>query len=56
MNGRQVQSFQNTDNMSGIDMCAATIAKLGREGWEMVGAGSVDERTNHFLYFKRPQE
>jgi len=32
---------------------AAVLARLGEEGWEMVGCGSVFA-AGHFLYFKRP--
>lgn len=31
---------------------AISIAKLGQEGWELVGCGNVDRE--HCLYFKRP--
>ena len=34
---------------------ARIISNLGLEGWEMVGAGIVNERS-HALYFKRPLE
>lgn len=30
------------------------IARLGQDGWEMVGCGTTAEVT-HTLYFKRPQ-
>jgi hypothetical protein len=39
----------------GIHQVAATIAKLGEEGWEMVGCGNVSEGA-HTIYFKRPLE
>lgn len=29
------------------------IAKLGSEGWEMVGSGNTSQGT-HIVYFKRP--
>ena len=35
------------------DEVAAVLARLGEEGWEMVGCGSVFA-AGHFLYFKRP--
>jgi hypothetical protein len=35
------------------DEVAGVLAKLGEEGWEMVGCGSVFA-AGHFLYFKRP--
>ncbi len=35
------------------DEVAYTIAKLGMEGWEMVGGGH-DGQISHILYFKRP--
>ncbi len=38
---------------------AATIARLGDEGWEMVGCGPYQgvsgTRITHGLYFKRPK-
>ena len=34
---------------------AATIAELGKAGWEMVGTGVVTEHY-HSIYFKRPIE
>ena len=37
------------------DALAISIAKLGLEGWEMVGAAVVSEYY-HTLYFKRPVE
>jgi hypothetical protein len=36
------------------DEVAKTIAQLGEQGWEMVGAGSTGEGSFHILYFKRP--
>jgi hypothetical protein len=33
-------------------MVAKTIAELGEEGWEMVGAGNLSGH-RHALYFKR---
>ena len=33
---------------------AKVVANLGCDGWEMVGCGSVNEATLHFIYFKRP--
>ena len=35
------------------DEVAKTIAQLGEQGWEMVGAGNVSDNY-HTLYFKRP--
>lgn len=32
------------------------IAKLGFDGWEMVGMGATHSGQNHTLYFKRPKE
>ena len=35
------------------------IARLGEEGWEMVGQGSLDVRSGtavNALYFKRPRQ
>jgi hypothetical protein len=37
------------------DEVAKTIAQLGEQGWEMVGAGSTVEGSQHVLYFKRPR-
>ena len=37
------------------DALAISIAKLGLEGWEMVGAAVVSEHY-HTLYFKPPVE
>ncbi|MBA3712504.1 MAG: hypothetical protein H0W76_08640 [Pyrinomonadaceae bacterium] len=36
---------------------AKAIAKLGAEGWEMVGGGALDlpQRSTAALYFKRPK-
>ena len=34
------------------DALAKTIARLGDQGWEMVGCGSV--AFGHAIYFKRP--
>jgi hypothetical protein len=34
------------------DAIATTIAKLGDEGWKMVGCGNLDT-TMHSIYFKR---
>jgi hypothetical protein len=34
------------------DAIAITIAKLGEDGWEMVGCGNLDT-TMHSIYFKR---
>ena len=38
------------------DAVAILIAKLGSEGWEMVGTGSAREGSSHCIYFKRLQE
>ncbi|MBI2304537.1 MAG: hypothetical protein HYU86_07305 [Chloroflexi bacterium] len=34
-----------------------TIARLGEEGWEMVGCGTEggDNSSHHVVYFKRPK-
>ena len=37
------------------DVLAKVIAKLGNEGWEMVGTGVVSQNS-HTIYFKRPLE
>ena len=37
------------------DALAKAIFNLGKEGWEMVGTGTVTEHY-HALYFKRPIE
>ena len=34
---------------------ASTIARLGQEGWEMVGMG-VETASYHCIYFRRPIE
>jgi hypothetical protein len=36
----------------GTTMLGTTIARLGLEGWELVGAGPVKDV--HYLYFRRP--
>ena len=37
------------------DRIASTIAKLGFEGWEMIGCGSTGiNGEGHIIYFKRP--
>lgn len=36
-------------------LTAKRIAKLGEEGWELVGTGNTSEGI-HMLYFKRPKE
>ena len=46
-----VQSLDLKGNEA--DEVAYTIAKLGEEGWEMVGCGQ-DGQISHILYFKRP--
>jgi hypothetical protein len=43
------------------DEIARTIARLGEEGWEMVGCGDIGPRPlstgiMHYLYFKRPKQ
>jgi hypothetical protein len=41
------------------DALARQIAKLGDEGWEMVGCGGVnagDYQSHHYIYFKRPKD
>ena len=37
---------------------ATTIARLGEDGWEMTGCGTVgdEHRLVHYLYFKRSKE
>jgi hypothetical protein len=30
------------------------VSKLGRQGWEMIGALSTEELFGHSLFFKRP--
>lgn len=37
-----------------MDAVAQFIARLGDDGWEMVGAGTMTENS-HCLYFKRPK-
>ena len=37
------------------DAIAITIAKLGEDGWEMVGCGNL-EQTMHAIYFKRVKQ
>jgi hypothetical protein len=34
---------------------AKIIVNLGKEGWEMVGCGTVAMGYSHILYFKRPK-
>ncbi len=40
--------------LSEISILAQTVAKLGEEGWEMVGCGNTGD--SHYLYFKRIKE
>lgn len=44
------------DEQGERDRLAVEIARLGNEGWEMTGVGSVGDqsRVAHYLYFKRP--
>jgi hypothetical protein len=37
------------------DALAQVIARLGKDGWEMVGCGNVGD-AQHAIYFKRPIE
>lgn len=36
------------------DAVGQLIARLGDEGWEMIGTGNIDE-VMHCIYFKRPK-
>lgn len=49
---------QKVKGMKEQDVVAGLVAKLGQEGWEMVGAGSGSANIEmfHTLYFKRPIE
>jgi hypothetical protein len=38
------------------DYMAHIIAKLGLEGWEMVGTGTHTDVRSHCIYFRRPIE
>jgi len=46
------------DNATSNAALAKAIARLGDEGWEMVGAGAMDANTKRLdaLYFKRPKQ
>lgn len=45
---------ENYDFNAGREATARAIAKLGGEGWEMVGRESLKDETNrNFIYFKR---
>jgi hypothetical protein len=54
----QMYALRKENGVSEQAVLAREIAKLGEEGWEMVGCGSVSEGTpsHHCLYFKRPKE
>ena len=44
--------FDKPRGESEVDRTARTIAKLGEEGWEMVGV-ACDDRGRQTVYFKR---
>jgi hypothetical protein len=51
-----VDPFKNLPKgMALKDSVAMLIARLGDEGWEMVGAGSTRSGISHSIYFKRPK-
>jgi hypothetical protein len=57
--GLEVESIRASGGSTEEDVLAATIARLGEEGWEMVGCGALGGASQgnnmHYLYFKRPQ-
>jgi hypothetical protein len=49
-----VEPFDDNDEeMTVRDQVAYQIARLGNDGWEMVGAGTTGGGAGHSLYFKR---
>jgi hypothetical protein len=49
-----VEAFDDNDEeMTVRDQVARQIARLGNDGWELVGAGTTGGGTGHSLYFKR---
>jgi hypothetical protein len=56
--GLEEESIKASGGSTEEDVLAATIARLGEEGWEMVGCGTLGSGQGinmHYLYFKRPQ-
>jgi len=52
--GQEQRRIEGTRELLERDVLAQTIARLGEDGWEMVGCGNVGEHT-HVIYFKRPK-
>lgn len=60
--GLYANRIQKQGQLNERDILAQTIAKLGDEGWEMVGMGTVPgagsgehNEPAHLIYFKRPK-
>ena len=54
-----VQVVEVEESASDRNGMTKAIARLGEEGWEMVGQGSLDVRSGtavNALYFKRPRQ
>jgi len=52
--GKKATYINKSGPIDEAGMLAATVAKLGMEGWEMVGAVTTSVSQYHTLYFKRP--
>jgi hypothetical protein len=51
----EITYFRHTMGERRPQVVAQTIARLGEEGWEMVGCAFAGRRGHH-IYFKRPKE
>lgn len=51
----EITYFGHTTPQQRPQVLAQTIARLGEEGWEMVGCAFAGHRGHH-IYFKRPIE
>ncbi len=53
--GEKIESFAAGEESSQRNMVAMKVAKLGNEGWEMVGTG-ITGQGSHAVYFKRKKD
>jgi hypothetical protein len=57
--GLKIIPIEKNPRIEEQSMMAMVISKLGKEGWEMVGTGSVENKDinnkgmMHYIYFKR---
>ena len=53
--GLKIIPIEKTPKIEEQSVMAIVLYKLGMEGWEMVGAGTIENKgPMHYLYFKRP--